>query len=81
MVIKLADVQSDIYNTEKESGLSLRELTGLNKIIKKTRSQLTVNVVKLSEVDNKIKYEQENLNRWKEGSQYTDEMRIKYLND
>ena len=41
----------------------MRELLGLDKMLQKVRGQLTVNVVKLSEVDNKIKYEEDKLRR------------------
>ena len=47
---------------------------GYEVTLQQTRSQLTINVVKLTEVDNKIKYEEDKLEEMKKGSQYTDEM-------
>ena len=59
------------------SGLPMRELLGLDKMLQKVRGELTVNVVKLSEVDNKIKYEEDKLKQMEDGAQYTDEMKDK----
>ena len=57
---KVSDIESGM------SGLPMRELLGLDKMLQKLRGELTVNVVKLSEVDNKIKYEQDKLEqRWR----------------
>ena len=47
------------------------------KCLQKIRGELTVNVVRLSEVDNKITYEQTKLKDMEDGAQYTDEMREK----
>ena len=49
----------------------------LDKMLQKTRGQLTVNTVKLSETNDKIQYEQDKLEEMEKNPQYTDDMKEK----
>ena len=70
-----SEIQTGIHEAEKATGMSLRELMGLDKALQRIQTELTNNVAKLAEIDKRIKYEEDKLNEMQNQSQYTDEMK------
>ena len=56
-----SEIQSSIHEAEKATGLPLRELKGLDEALQKIQTQLTLNVAKLDEVNNKLQHESDKL--------------------